>query len=101
MTETHRQTSSLRLPQVKTKTGLSRSAIYAQQEEGIFPPSIPLGARAVGWLEAEVEAVIRARSRGHSDEMIRQLVGILVAERRTEGSVVHATRSVALKGRPD
>src|SRR3990172_6534170 len=83
-------TTILRLPQVKMKTGLSRATIYAQQEEGIFPPSIPLGARAVGWLEAEVEAVIRARSRGHSDDMIRQLVALLVAEKGAEGSVVHA-----------
>jgi prophage regulatory protein len=46
----------LRLPSVKTKTGLSRSTIYQRIAEGRFPKPISLGARAVGWVEAEVEA---------------------------------------------
>jgi prophage regulatory protein len=45
----------LRLPGVKTTTGLSRSTIYLRVAEGSFPRPISLGARAVGWLEAEVE----------------------------------------------
>jgi prophage regulatory protein len=44
----------LRLPQVRIRVGLSRSSIYAAIAEGRFPPSIRLGARAVGWLESDV-----------------------------------------------
>jgi len=45
----------LRLPAVKTRTGLSRSTIYLRVAEGRFPKPISLGARAVGWVDAEVE----------------------------------------------
>ncbi|MGR5069893.1 helix-turn-helix transcriptional regulator [Vibrio sp. PNB23_22_6] len=45
----------IRLPEVKQRTGLSRSTIYLRMSKGLFPKSISLGARAVGWLEADVE----------------------------------------------
>ena len=44
----------LRLPTVKDRTGLSRSTIYSRISEGRFPKPVSLGARAVGWVEAEV-----------------------------------------------
>lgn len=52
----------LRLRQVQERVGLSRSQIYALMQIGRFPKSISLGARAVGWLEAEIEAWIRDRA---------------------------------------
>ena len=48
-------TSILRRKQVESRTGLSRSTIYLRIKEGSFPKPISLGARAVGWLESEVE----------------------------------------------
>lgn len=45
----------IRLPEVIRKTGLSRSTIYLRISKGEFPTSISLGARAVGWLEADIE----------------------------------------------
>jgi prophage regulatory protein len=48
-------TAILRLPQVKVKVGLSRSSIYSAVAETRFPKPIRLGARAVGWLESEVD----------------------------------------------
>ena len=45
----------LRLPTVKTVTGLSRSTIYLRMSEGSFPEKISLGSRAVGWLETEIQ----------------------------------------------
>jgi len=45
----------LRLPAVKTSTGLSRSTIYLRIAEGRFPRPVSLGGRAVGWLEVEVQ----------------------------------------------
>ncbi len=37
------------------RTGLSRSAIYLRVSQGRFPKSIPLGGRAIGWIEAEID----------------------------------------------
>lgn len=47
--------SILRLSAVKERTGLSRSTIYLRIKEGSFPRQVSLGARAVGWVESEVE----------------------------------------------
>ena len=51
----------LRLPQVKSQTGLSRSAIYQRIADGIFPKQIDLGGRAVGWLESDIQNWIKQR----------------------------------------
>ena len=45
----------LRLPQVKTITGLSKSTIYVRISEGTFPKQIPLGARLVVWVESDIQ----------------------------------------------
>ena len=45
----------LRLPEVMTRTGLSRSTIYLRISQGIFPKPVSLGARSVGWVEAEIQ----------------------------------------------
>ena len=51
----------LRFPQVKDRTGLSHSSTYQKISEGDFPEPISLGARAVGWIESEVEAWLVAQ----------------------------------------
>ena len=59
----------LRRPQVEARTGLSRSTIYQRIKEGTFPSPISLGAKAVGWLESEIDAWLAERikaSRGAS-----------------------------------
>jgi len=53
--------SILRRKQVEQRTGLSRSTIYLSIHEGTFPRPIKLGARAVGWLENEIEAWLAGR----------------------------------------
>ncbi len=45
----------MRLPEVCAVTGLGRSFIYQLQAAGSFPQRVKLGARAVGWLEDEVQ----------------------------------------------
>ena len=57
----------LRLPAVKEKTGLSRSAIYALMTAGTFPRPLRIGARAVGWLEDDIDGYLATRPRGGSD----------------------------------
>lgn len=51
----------IRLPQVKNRTGLSRSTIYSLIKVGQFKAPISLGARAVGWLDSDVDEFIAAR----------------------------------------
>ena len=63
-------TRVLRLPQVQARTGLSRSTIYMRVAQGSFPKPVRLGARAIGWIESEVDAWIReqiAASRGSTE----------------------------------
>lgn len=54
-------TRILRLPDVLTRTGLSRSTVYQRITEGAFPASISLGDRAVGWVEADIEEWLAQR----------------------------------------
>ncbi|WP_316857863.1 AlpA family transcriptional regulator [uncultured Cohaesibacter sp.] len=44
----------LKLDDVKTRTGMSRSAIYEAMTSGFFPKSVKLGTRAVAWVESEI-----------------------------------------------
>ena len=55
------QTKILRLPEVKNRTGLSRSTVYLRISEARFPTPVSLGGRAVGWLESEIEQWIQDR----------------------------------------
>ncbi|HJV76593.1 MAG TPA: AlpA family transcriptional regulator [Noviherbaspirillum sp.] len=55
------QQTIIRLPQVKARTGLSRSTIYALIKTGQLKAPISLGARAVGWLESDVSEFIESR----------------------------------------
>jgi len=60
----------IRRKQVEARTGLSRSSIYARlrrnpKRPGDFDPTFPkpisVGAKAVGWIEAEIEAWLTAQ----------------------------------------
>lgn len=51
----------LRLRAAKDWTGLSRSTIYAMMKNGTFPKSLSLGARAIGWLESDIQSWIDSR----------------------------------------
>jgi prophage regulatory protein len=57
----------LRLPEVKTVTGLSKSSLYALIRAHSFPAPVRLGPRTVAWVKAEVkqwadERVLASRS---------------------------------------
>lgn len=51
----------LRLPEVKARTGLSRSTIYLRISGGSFPAPVALGVRAVGWVETELDEWLKAQ----------------------------------------
>ena len=56
--DTNRSLRVLRLRDVKARTGQATSTIYAAMASGKFPRPIPLGERAVGWVEAEIDSWI-------------------------------------------
>lgn len=60
----------LRRKQVEARTGLSRSSIYARLRQNpkrpgdydpTFPKPVSVGAKAVGWIEAEIDAWLTAQ----------------------------------------
>lgn len=51
----------LRLPEVCRITGLCRSLVYELEANGAFPRRVPLGARSVGWVDAEVQRWLAER----------------------------------------
>ena len=60
--ETNKQREYLiRLPEVKQRTGLSRSTIYAKLAKNEFPKSIPLGERAIAWRQSDIDQWIDER----------------------------------------
>jgi prophage regulatory protein len=61
MSVEHKGLQILRMPQVIERTGLSRSTIYQAISEGRFPKPINLSARAVGWIESEIDDWISLR----------------------------------------
>ncbi|HDS1139636.1 TPA: AlpA family transcriptional regulator [Stenotrophomonas maltophilia] len=46
----------IRMPEVRHRTGLSKTTIYKRIHERTFPAAVPLGDGMVAWVEAEVDA---------------------------------------------
>ncbi len=63
--------SILRLPAVIQRTGLSRSTIYARLSEKKFPEPVRLGgARAMGFLAAEIDAWITEHAGRRAGQLV-------------------------------
>jgi prophage regulatory protein len=54
----------IKLKEVLYKTGLGRSTLYNLIGTTQFPKPIPLGLRAVGWLESEIDEWIIKKLQG-------------------------------------
>lgn len=52
---------ALRIRDVLQRVGLSRSTVYAYVHAGLFPKPLRLGARAVGWMESDIDAWLQAK----------------------------------------
>lgn len=72
----------LRMPGVKSGSGLSRSTIYLRISQGLWTTPVSLGGRAVGWPANEIAALNAARIAGKTDGEIRALVAKLEAARK-------------------
>lgn len=51
----------LRLPEVQRRVGYKHATIYKKMQLGEFPLAVRIGANAVGWVEAEIDAWVQAR----------------------------------------
>ena len=68
----------LRLPAVKRAIGHRADAsVYNAVRAGLFTRGVAIGARARGWPDYEVNAIVSARIAGRSDNEIRDLVKAL------------------------
>jgi prophage regulatory protein len=72
----------LREPELLSRTGLSASQIDLLEAEGAFPRRVPLGPRAIAWIEAEVVAWQQRRIAMRDDAAAE-------AEARRKRRVVH------------
>lgn len=73
--------SLLRPSKAYARLGVSRSTYYDQIAEGLLPRPVSIGARSVAHPDHEIEAVIKARIAGKSDDAIKALVKQLEAAR--------------------
>lgn len=65
-----RSTSSaerlMRLPEVIQTVGRSRTSIYYDVKEGLFPEPLKIGRRAIAWKESDIRNWIESRSGGEA-----------------------------------
>ena len=72
-----------RRPEVLNRFGIGNTCLHNRIKQGLMPPPIPLGGRAVGWLEHELDQVLAAMVAGKSQDHIKALVGHLVDQRKS------------------
>ena len=76
----------LRIWDVTSATGLSRSSVWLHVKLLQLPPPVKIGTRAVGWSSAEIGRINEARMAGASEDEIKDLVQSMVAGRRRSDS---------------
>ena len=69
------------LREVTKLTTFSKSTIYNKINAGIFPVQIPVGLRAVAFIQSEVRAYMNALINGKSNEQIKELITDLTIKR--------------------
>ena len=72
----------IRKPEVLAQTGLSKSTLYNRINDGLFPPQISLGLRAVAFVASEVDAVIQAMIAEQPPAEIKALISNLIQQRK-------------------
>ena len=85
-----KRTESLKIErksEVLQRIGLSRSTLHSKVQNGLWCPPISLGARAVGFIKYETDELITALINGHTPDEIRDLVSMLLEERKSRVGV--------------
>lgn len=78
----HIQLNIIRKAAVCERMSFSNSLLHVKIDNGLIPPSFSLGCRAVGFLDHEINEVIAAMASGKSNDEIKELVKVLVAQRQ-------------------
>jgi|PlaIllAssembly_1097288.scaffolds.fasta_scaffold2347175_1 prophage regulatory protein len=63
----------------------SKSTMYRNIENGLFPKPVKIGGKRIAFPQTEVEAIINARISGSDDDAIKQLVIRLELARKQVG----------------
>ena len=71
-----------RKPETRSRYGLSSTTFHVRINDGLIPPPISLGGRAVGFPAHETDQVIAFMVAGKSKEEIRTLVEHLLEQRQ-------------------
>ena len=51
----------LRFPEVRARTGISRSTVWRRERAGDFPRHVRVSPNVVAWVESDIDAWIAAR----------------------------------------
>ena len=78
------QNTILRNSNVRQLFNICKSTVNNRVRDGLLPPPISLGARAVGWVQLECETVLAAMIAGKSPEEIKLIVNKLVTKRNSD-----------------
>src|SRR5437660_12875162 len=54
---------AIRIKELQQRVGLSRTSIWRLERRGLFPRRVHLTGNAVGWIDEEIDAWLRARKR--------------------------------------
>lgn len=85
----------LRLPEASKKMGRAHSTLWRDVKLGKFATPIRIGDRAVGWLKAEVDAILEVRAisaRSTKPINMKQFISALIAPRSTEPTQAFSTK---------
>lgn len=72
----------IKKPEVLALTGISKSTLHVRINNGLMPPPVSLGGRAVAFVLHEIKAVLMAQIAGCSNDKIQSLVAELVQLRQ-------------------
>lgn len=86
----------LRLQLVLSRTGQSRTQHYNAISSGLMTRGVTIGPRAVAWPAHEIDAIVRARIAGKTEDQIRALVSRLMAQRQEDDDEPAAAQDAAL-----
>ncbi len=78
----------VRKPEVLKYLGIKKSSLSNRIHDGLFPPPISIGVRAIAWAEHEIEQVIKATVAGKDEAYMRDLVKHIIQQRKDFDSPV-------------
>ena len=67
----------MRLSGVLDLYPVSRSTLYKQIKQGVFPRPIQISDRSIAWIKSEIDQILLAKIQGCDVEEIRRLVTVL------------------------